>query len=139
MLVCKKRWHPIRRVGTTRGNANDTGEYGESHCTCGHEIRYEFIIACEDDSRTLIIGSTYIEKNVPSLIEQGYDRLATQLTDARLELKRDLASQRRDLQAEEALAELHSDFRRLRNWCFKRRDEWSPCIRPRGGPRSSIG
>ncbi len=106
------------------GKCKDAGEYGESHCACGHEIRYEFIIACEDDARTLIIGSTCIEKNVPALIEHGYDRLATELTDARLKLKRDLAAERRDLQAEEAIADLHADYRRLRNWCFARRDEW---------------
>jgi hypothetical protein len=97
------------------GQVNDTGEYGESNCACGHEVRYEFIIACEGDERTLIIGSTCIEKNVPSLIEDGAGRLAGEL---------DLASERRDLEAEEALAELHSDFRRLRSWCFARRKEW---------------
>lgn len=106
------------------GKVNDTGEYGESNCACGHEIRYEFIIACEGDERTLIIGSTCIQKNVPALIQDGAARLAGQLDEARLKLQRDLASERRDLQAEEALAELHSDFRRLRNWCFDRRKEW---------------
>jgi hypothetical protein len=102
----------------------DAGEYGESHCACGHEVRYEFIIACKDDERSLVIGSTCIEKNVPALIEQGYDVLAAELTEARLKLQRDLAGQRRDLKAEEELAGLHADFRKLRNWCFVRRDEW---------------
>ncbi len=106
------------------GRVNDTGEYGESHCACGHEIRYEFVIACDDDTRTLVIGSTCIEKNVPALIRDGAGRLAGQLDEARLKLQRDLASERRDLQAEETLAELHSDFRRLRSWCFDRRKEW---------------
>ena len=106
------------------GKCNDAGEYGASSCACGHEIRYEFVIACEDDDRTLIIGSTCIEKNIPSLIEDGAERLASQLDEARHELKRHLTSQRRDLEAEEALPELHADYRRLRNWCFIRRDEW---------------
>lgn len=111
------RWYYTEQV-------NDTGEYGESNCACGHEIRYEFIIACEDDDRTLVIGSTCIETNVPALIRDGAGRLATQLDEARRKLKRDLKGERRDLEAEESLAKLHSDFRRLRNWCFERRKEW---------------
>jgi hypothetical protein len=111
------------------GRVNDTGEYGESNCACGHEIRYEFIIACEDDDRTLIIGSTCIETNVPALIRDGAGRLAAELDEARRKLQRDLAGERRDLQAEEALAELHSDFRRLRSWCFERRKEWQNDVR----------
>jgi hypothetical protein len=106
------------------GKVNDTGEYGGSRCACGHEIRYEFIIACEDDARTLIIGSTCIETNVPSLMRDGAARLAGELEAANRKLKRDLASQRRDLQAEEALPALEADYRRLRNWCFARRNEW---------------
>jgi hypothetical protein len=117
------------------GTVNDTGEYGESNCACGHEIRYEFIIACEGDTRTLIIGSTCIEKNVPLLIQDGAGRLAGQLDEARLKLQRDLASERRDLEAEEALAALHSDFRRLRNWCFARRKEWQSHGRYGGLPK----
>lgn len=109
------------------GRVNDSGEYGESSCACGHDIRYEFIVACEDDDRTLIIGSTCIETNVPALIRDGAERLAGQLEQANRELKRDLARQRRDLQAEEALTELRSDFRRLRNWCFARREQWLSC------------
>jgi len=117
------------------GKVNDTGEYGESNCACGHEVRYEFIIACKGDTRTLIIGSTCIEKNVPSLIQDGAGRLAEELDEARLKLQRDLASERRDLEAAEALAELHSDFRRLRNWCFARRKEWLSHERYGGLPK----
>jgi hypothetical protein len=106
------------------GRWHDNEEYGRGHCACGHEIRYEFIIACRDDARSLVIGSTCIETNVPALIRDGAHQLAGELQTARRKLKRDLAAEKRNLQAEEVLPALKNDYRRLRNWCFQRRSEW---------------
>jgi len=101
----------------------DTGAYGNSHCACGHEIRYEFLIACMDDPRTLVIGSTCIETNVPALIRDGARELADDLQEANRGFKRELRANKREIEADEAIPELLSDFRRLRSWCFDRRAE----------------
>jgi hypothetical protein len=90
------RWHYTRW--------NDTGQYGRSHCACGHAIRYEFVIKNEDDDRELIIGSTCIRKNVPYLKALGAVALARRLEEARLELQRELARQKREAQPKDTRA-----------------------------------
>jgi hypothetical protein len=95
------------------GCVYDTGMVGGSRCSCGQDIRYEFIITRSGDGAKLIIGSHCIETSVPYLIEAGAGALAGQLRDAYREHRRALDRERRDEKARRALVPARTDFHRL--------------------------
>jgi hypothetical protein len=104
------------------GEPKDAGDYGNKHCACGHEVKWQYIIKCEDDDRELIIGSTCIEKNIPTLIEEGAKRLVDQVQQAISEHDSKLDREYRDATAQKLLPELLTDFKQLRNLCFELRE-----------------
>ena len=58
------------------------GKGGNAHCSCGHPIRYIFVIERKRDGQALPIGSTCITSTVPYLQAHGAANLATALEQA---------------------------------------------------------
>lgn len=73
---------PEPREWAFQGEVFDSGTYGAAECTCGHPIRYVFVIRRERDGKALDIGSTCIEETVPALIAAGAEKLAQDLQAA---------------------------------------------------------
>lgn len=106
------------------GDVVDHGEYGSAECTCGHPVRYQFLIARADGKR-LPIGSHCIRESVPFLIAAGAQGLARELELAARRVDREQSAARRVAAARRELPELRRDFRLLREWCWACRREWT--------------
>lgn len=72
----------------------DGGDYGHSHCICGHKLKYEFLIKNKHNNVTLVVGSRCI-KHFPV-----DEELHTQLKTAHRAAQRDMRRKRAKAKAE---------------------------------------
>jgi hypothetical protein len=105
-----------------QGEVSD-GKGANAKCTCGHPIRWIYLIRHKDTAKALPIGSTCIKASVPLLIESGAAHLAEQLTaavEAHEKAIRDAktAERRRvrEIAQDEDLGQLHTDWAALLEW-----------------------
>lgn len=101
------------------GEVIDSGPGGGARCTCGHPIRYIFLIERERDGKKLPIGSVCIDSTVPFLISSGADGLADRLSEARQKLEEDLKEEKRrarEQAAEVEVQELLGFWEVMKEW-----------------------
>jgi hypothetical protein len=118
---------PEPKAWAFKGEVYDTKNYGSAQCSCGHPIRWVFIIERDSDGKKLPIGSTCIETSIPYLISHGAEGLAEALQKALEKLQAEIAAAKKaaaDALATEQVQEIKADFEALQEWWKIARESW---------------
>ena len=118
---------PDAREYEYRGEVVDAA--GENaKCSCGHPIRYVFLVRRKTDNHAVPIGSVCIETSVPWLIAHGNQALADALSGAVAKLKKEIAEAKRreaEARASELVMGLTAEWAALMDWREEARKAWT--------------